>query len=638
MIKFLTLAIVLLPLLGFIILGLGRQKLTQFQTKFIGCHTIFVAFIITLYLFFGYDFNQAAVINYFPIIYLPKFISLDFSLQIDHLSLSFMLIITGIGYLIHLFSSSYMTEEANKNYSKYFSFLNLFVFFMLLLVMGSNLLILFIGWEGVGLCSYFLIGFWFTNSKYMQAAKKAFVMNRIGDAAFLLALFLIITKFQSLEFNIILFEPFLNFNLESNIIVLIALLLFIGATGKSAQIPLFTWLPDAMAGPTPVSALIHAATMVTAGIYLIVRMHIYFDLAPLVQHIILIIGLATMLVAATIALKQNDIKKILAYSTVSQLGYMFIALGIGLYSTAFFHVLTHAFFKALLFLGAGSVIMAMHHEQDIFKMGGLAKKLPITHLTFLIGCLAIAGIPPFSGFFSKDEILAGLYQKNKLLWVIGVGGALLTAIYMFRMYFLVFKSSYKNHHVAIEDVKESPFPMKITLIVLAIGSALIGFIGLPPIISHTHLLNNYLSTVIKIPAVEHLSTSTDLMLIVASLIIVIFGILIARYVSKIKEIPSTFVGKFLAQKYYWDEVYDSIFVKPYQSIAHVFSHRFETKIIDGFVNGLAKFFMNLSRSFRLAQSGNIANYLLIFVFAIYVFFIIWFNDAKIYQFVINLFN
>lgn len=320
-----------------------------------------------------------------------------------------------------------MHEEENEHYGRYFAYLNLFVFSMLLLVLGANYVIMFIGWEGVGLCSYLLIGFWFKNNNYNYAAKKAFVMNRIGDLGFLLAIFWIIAKLGTVSYG----DVFASVSkLTPTDITTITILLFVGAMGKSAQIPLYTWLPDAMAGPTPVSALIHAATMVTAGIYMIARSNVLYSLSEVAQHLVAVIGIATALFAATIAIKQNDIKKVLAYSTVSQLGYMFLGLGVGAYTGAVFHVMTHAFFKALLFLGAGSVIHAMHHEQDIRKMGGLKKYLPITHITFLIGCIAISGIPPFSGFFSKDEILAAAYEHSPVLWGIGVATAGLTAFYV----------------------------------------------------------------------------------------------------------------------------------------------------------------------------------------------------------------
>lgn len=363
----------------------------------IGSGTVLAAFLVSVYVFFSVKAGNTHVAHYFNFISITD-LKIGFDLQIDQLSALFLLIITGVGFLIHVYSTAYMHDEEPKDFARYFAYLNLFVFSMLLLVMGANYVIMFIGWEGVGLCSYLLIGYWFTNNDYTNAAKKAFVMNRIGDLGFLLAVFWLIAKTGSVDFHTV----FANVGkLSATDITGITLLLFVGATGKSAQIPLYTWLPDAMAGPTPVSALIHAATMVTAGIYMIARSNLLYSMAPLTQSVVAITGLATAILAATIALKQNDIKKVLAYSTVSQLGYMFLGLGVGAYTGAVFHVMTHAFFKALLFLGAGSVIHAMSGEQDMRNMGGLKKFMPTTHATFLIGCIAIAGMPPFSGFFSK---------------------------------------------------------------------------------------------------------------------------------------------------------------------------------------------------------------------------------------------
>ena len=396
----------LFPLLGFLINGLGRNQLSKASIGAIGTGAILLSFLVSVRLFMEV-LNGGGGVDTLFYLFKTTDISVPFAFQVDALSALFLLIITGIGTLIHLYSTAYMHDESAPHFARYFAYLNLFVFSMLLLVLGSGFVIMFIGWEGVGLCSYLLIGYWFKNNDYNYAARKAFVMNRIGDLGFLLAIFWIISKLGTTEYA----QVFAGVNnLSASDITAITLLLFVGAMGKSAQIPLYTWLPDAMAGPTPVSALIHAATMVTAGIYMIARTNLLYTMAPFTQCVVAITGLATALFAATIALRQNDIKKVLAYSTVSQLGYMFLGLGVGAYTGAVFHVMTHAFFKALLFLGAGSVIHAMHHEQDIRKMGGLNKRLPHTHLTFLLGCLAIAGIPPLSGFFSKDEILAAAFQ------------------------------------------------------------------------------------------------------------------------------------------------------------------------------------------------------------------------------------
>ncbi|HXO74321.1 MAG TPA: NADH-quinone oxidoreductase subunit L, partial [Puia sp.] len=434
--------------------GLFRNSLSKSLTGIIGSGTVLLSFVVSL-LIFGQVRQpgfESTVVTFFDFISVGK-LHIPFAFQIDQLSILFLLIITGVGFLIHLYSTSYMHEEEAPHFARYFSYLNLFVFSMLLLVLGANFIILFIGWEGVGLCSYLLIGYWFKNLDYGNAAKKAFVMNRIGDLGFLIAVFLMINTFGSVTFSEVFSQAH---SAKVGTLTAITLLLFVGATGKSAQIPLYTWLPDAMAGPTPVSALIHAATMVTAGIYMIARSHVLYDLTPITQGIVAVIGLLTALLAATIALKQDDIKKVLAYSTVSQLGYMFLGLGVGAYTGAVFHVMTHAFFKALLFLGAGSVIHAMGGEQDMRKMGALSKKMPITHLTFLIGCIAIAGIPPFAGFFSKDEILAAAYGQSPVYYVIGVFTALLTAFYMFRLYAMTFRGQFRGTHDQEHHLHESP--------------------------------------------------------------------------------------------------------------------------------------------------------------------------------------
>src|SRR5678809_167645 len=416
----------LFPLIGFLIIGLGRKYLSRSLTGIIGSGVILFSFLISVWIFLQVKEGNSGVVNYFNFISAGS-LKIPFSFQIDALASLFLLIITGVGFLIHVYSASYMHHESKEHVARYCSYLNLFVFSMLLLVMGGNFVILFIGWEGVGLCSYLLIGYWFKNTEYNYAARKAFVMNRIGDLAFLIAIFMIIAKVGSVNFS----DVFSVEGLQklSPSATIITLLLFVGATGKSAQIPLYTWLPDAMAGPTPVSALIHAATMVTAGIYMIARSNILYSLSDVTSNIVAYIGLATAVLAATIALKQNDIKKVLAYSTVSQLGLMFLGLGVGAYTGAVFHVMTHAFFKACLFLGAGSVIHAMHHEQDIRKMGGLRAHLPRTYRTFAIATLAIAGIPPLAGFFSKDEILwqafSGEGGAYRYLWFVGYATAIM---------------------------------------------------------------------------------------------------------------------------------------------------------------------------------------------------------------------
>ena len=559
-------------------------------------------------------------------------IHIPFAFQVDQLSSLFLLIITGVGFLIHLYSTAYMHEEEDQHFARYFAYLNLFVFSMLLLVLGANYVIMFIGWEGVGLCSYLLIGFWFKNNDYNNAAKKAFVMNRIGDLGFLLAVFYLLAKVGSVTYS----EVFAHApELSTGTLTIITLLLFVGATGKSAQIPLYTWLPDAMAGPTPVSALIHAATMVTAGIYMIARSNILYTLAPASQATVAIIGLATAVLAATIALKQNDIKKVLAYSTVSQLGYMFLGLGVGAYTGAVFHVMTHAFFKALLFLGAGSVIHAMHHEQDIRNMGGLKKYLPVTHLTFLLGCIAIAGIPPFSGFFSKDEILAAAYESNKIYWVIGVLTAGLTAFYMFRLYAITFLGKFRGTQEQEHHLHESPAAMTIPLVVLAVLAVAGGWIGIPEVfVKDGHWLEHFLSPVFaasyKLKEAHVADHSTEYMLMIASVSLAAIAIAVA--INKFSRKPdlqeAEGAGKLLANKWYVDEIYDAIIVKPLGALGKFLDNVIEKSGIDWIVNGVGRGVQYASRQLRLLQSGQVGSYVLLMIAGIIILFALQFLVKK----------
>ncbi len=615
-----------LPLLGFLINGLGRKQVSKTMAGVIGSGTVFLSFLISVFVFFSVKSGNSQVVHYFHFININA-LNIGFDFQIDQLSSIFLLIITGVGLLIHVYSTAYMHDEEPKDFAKYFAYLNLFVFSMLLLVMGGNFVIMFIGWEGVGLCSYLLIGFWFKNTNYNIAAKKAFVMNRIGDLGFLLAVFWLIAKLGTADYH----SVFANVaSLSTSDITGITLLLFVGAMGKSAQIPLYTWLPDAMAGPTPVSALIHAATMVTAGIYMIARSNVLYTMAPLTQSIVAVVGLSTAILAATIALKQNDIKKVLAYSTVSQLGYMFLALGVGAYTGAVFHVMTHAFFKALLFLGAGSVIHAMSGEQDIRNMGGLKKYMSITHITFLLACLAIAGMPPFSGFFSKDEILAAAFAKNPLLWAVGVGGALMTAFYMFRLYAMTFLGKFRGTHEQEHHLHESPKAITIPLIILAILSVVGGLIGIPEIFMHGgHQLEAFLAPVFAqsnaIAVKHHLSHSTEYLLMGISVSLALIALVYAwRKFSKYQKTDTeeTGLGKLMENKWYVDELYDAIIVKPVQTIANYFSSIVEKKGIDGFVNGIGKAVNYSSRHIRLIQSGQVGTYVLLMVLGILILFII----------------
>ena len=612
-----------LPLVGFLINGLFRNFLPKSLVGIIGSGTVLVSFLLSL-LVFGevrQEGFQPTVVNLFDFISVDK-LHISFGFLVDQLSTLFLLIITGVGFLIHLYSTSYMHEEESPDFARYFAYLNLFVFSMLLLVMGANFVILFIGWEGVGLCSYLLIGYWFKNVDYGYAARKAFIMNRIGDVGFLIAIFLMIAKFGSVEFA----EVFAKGGAVSvGAVTAITLLLFVGATGKSAQIPLYTWLPDAMAGPTPVSALIHAATMVTAGIYMIARSHVLYDLAPVTQNVVAIIGLATALLAATIALKQYDIKKVLAYSTVSQLGYMFLGLGVGAYDGAVFHVMTHAFFKALLFLGAGSVIHAMGGEQDMRKMGALRKWMPITHLTFLIGCIAIAGIPPFSGFFSKDEILAAAYGKSPVYYAVGVFTALLTAFYMFRLYAMTFRGQFRGTHEQEHHLHESPVAITIPLVVLAILAAVAGFLGIPPVFApNAHLLGKYLAPVLGEGAHgPELERGLEGILMVVSVVLAVIGVATAwaRFSKKPDLAEPTGFGRILANKWYVDEFYNALIVRPLDLLAQ-FLVFFDKNIIDGIVNGVGRLIQYGSRQLRLLQSGQVGGYVLLMVVGILVLFLV----------------
>jgi NADH-quinone oxidoreductase subunit L len=625
----------LLPLVGFLINGLARNILSKPAVSIIGSGVILGSFIISLLIFFEvrHPAFTAQTISYFDFISAGK-IKVAFAFQVDQLSALFLLIITGVGFLIHVYSISYMDEENEADFARYFSYLNLFIFSMLILVLGANYLIMFIGWEGVGLCSYLLIGYWFKNTSYNHAAKKAFIMNRIGDLGFLIGIFWMIKVFGTVSFHEL-------FNANNGIIsaisttnthtlVGITLLLFVGAIGKSAQIPLYTWLPDAMAGPTPVSALIHAATMVTAGIYMIARSNLMYTLAPATMTVVAIIGLSTAILGATIALKQNDIKKVLAYSTVSQLGYMFLGLGVGAYTGAVFHVMTHAFFKALLFLSAGSVIHSLGGEQDIRKMGGLSKHMRITYLTFLIGCIAISGIPPFSGFFSKDEILAAAFAKNPVYYIIGLGGALLTAFYMFRLFALTFSGRFRGAEEQLQHVHESPKAITIPLIILAFLSIAGGLIGIPEIfMPGGHRLAEFLNPVfmqsnviLAKPRVAHV---TELLLTGLSTVLIIVVTLWAwnkykRYQPTDEK--ETGFAKVLANKWYVDELYDTIIVMPLRSVSIFFNDVIERSGIDGLVNSVGRGINYGSRQVRLLQSGQVGAYILMMVIGALVLFIV----------------
>jgi len=641
--NYLVYLVPLFPLLGFLVNGLFRNQLSKGLVGFIGSGSILASFVVSIALFLQVKAGGAIPVHeLFTFINVSPTFKIDFAFQVDQLSSLFLLVITGVGFLIHVYSTSYMHDEEAPHFARYFAYLNLFVFSMLLLVLGANYVIMFIGWEGVGLCSYLLIGFWFKNDNYNYAAKKAFIMNRIGDLGFLLAVFWLFEKLGTVNYT----DVFANTNkLTQADITGITLLLFVGATGKSAQIPLYTWLPDAMAGPTPVSALIHAATMVTAGIYMIARSNILYTLAPFTQAVVAIIGLATAIFAASIALQQNDIKKVLAYSTVSQLGYMFLGLGVGSYTGAVFHVMTHAFFKACLFLGAGSVIHAMGGEQDIRKMGGLSKYMPITRITFLISCIAIAGIPPFAGFFSKDQILAAAKEVNPLFYYIGVGGALLTAFYMFRLYTLTFVGKFRGTHDQEHHLHESPLAITFPLIVLAVLAAVGGFLGVPEVFAkNANWLESYLAPIFdastKLQHAPPAEGSNEIVLMAITSVIII-AVSVWAYI-KFKDYKdsgeeATGFARILANKWYVDEIYDAVIVKPLDGLAGFLKNVVEKSGIDGLVNGVGRLVQYSSRQIRLLQSGMVGSYILFMVLSIVVLFLIFWNQIQIVEFLQKVF-
>ncbi len=626
----------LLPLLGFVFNGLlGRKIKNEKLIGIIGSATVGISFLVALGAFIQTLYlpadERSNTVNLFSWLSVGG-LNIKFAYLVDQLSLTMSLIVTGVGFLIHVYSIGYM--HGDKGFWRFFAYLNLFIFAMMNLVLGDNFVVLFLGWEGVGLCSYLLIGFWydrkFEKGTTAQAAKKAFVVNRIGDFGFLLGMFLIYMTFDSLNFKEV-FTRAQVFPVAESTFGLIALFLFIGATGKSAQIPLFVWLPDAMAGPTPVSALIHAATMVTAGVYMVSRTSILFASAPAIMTVVAVIGALTALMAATIGLVQNDIKKVLAYSTVSQLGYMFLAAGVGAFPASIFHVMTHAFFKALLFLGAGSVIHGMHDEQNIQKYGGLKKYMPRTYMTFFIATLAISGVPGLSGFFSKDEILWNAYSNGSFVfWFIGVITAMMTAFYMFRLISLTFYGNerFDHHHI---HPHESPAVMTVPLIVLAFLSVAGGYIGLPKVFAgeHGNLLENWLEPIYS-PAQEKLamfSTSThfeEILLMAVSVGLALCGIYFALYVyTKNPKIAGNISSRFkkiynlLFNKYFVDEVYEAAVVLPIQKGSEKILWKFtDATLIDGTVNGAAKVVDIISGVIKKVQTGIAQSYALIMMVGI----------------------
>ncbi len=613
-------AILGLPLCGFVINFCGRQRMPKMMAGSLAVGTVLGAFVISSVLF--YHQLRAGSTAGSQIVHLADWFAVgnfkvSFQFLLDPLSLLMMLVVTGVGFLIHVYSLGYMHDD--EEFNRFFAYLNLFIFFMSILVLGANYLILFIGWEGVGLCSYLLIGFWYRNQSFNDAAKKAFIMNRIGDLGMLLGMFLMLEKFGAIDYATV-FSQAQTYAIGDPTLLAIALLLFFAATGKSAQIPLFTWLPDAMAGPTPVSALIHAATMVTAGIYLVARSHVIFSLAPQALQVILIVGLATSLLAAMIATAQNDIKKVLAYSTVSQLGLMVVALGAGAYMTALFHLITHAFFKALLFLGAGSVIHGLHGEQDIRRMGGLRKALPITYWTFLIATLAIAGIPPFAGFFSKDEIIVAAFSHNPLAGGVVIGISLLTVFYMFRLFFLTFWGENRSSSDT-GKLHESPRTMTIPLLILAVLSSAGGILGLPPQMGGNHWLQQWLKPSVPMPT-GHLDHGIKLALLGGTLVLIVGVILLCwKKYAGIKSSATTDSGRnfmvaLASKKFYIDEIYDGLVVKPVRGCSQFLGSFVDRGLFDGVVNWIGGLPWGLGSQMRYVQTGNQGFYLFIMVLSV----------------------
>jgi NADH-quinone oxidoreductase subunit L len=571
------------------------------------------------------------------------------ALRLDPLAAVMILVVTGIGALIHLYSTAYMHEETDAEYARYFSYLNLFAAFMLVLVLGANFPVMFVGWEGVGLCSYLLIGFWFTKPSAADAGKKAFVVNRIGDFGFLLGMLWLFAEFGTLDFQAIAARvAALPPGVTDATLTAITLLLFLGATGKSAQIPLFIWLPDAMEGPTPVSALIHAATMVTAGVYMIGRNAVLFSHAPATLEVIAVVGVVTALMAGTIGLVQNDIKRVLAYSTVSQLGYMFLAMGVGAFAAGIFHLYTHAFFKALLFLGSGAVIHALHGEQDLRRMGGLRRELPVTYRTFLIGTMAIAGVPLLSGFFSKDEILWKTFSGgHTLLWLVALVTAFLTATYMFRLVYLAFfgerRHAPSTEHPApstahpapstehrAHGLHDAPPAMAIVLIVLAIGSVAAGYIGIPHALGGGNQIEAFLEPSFHAPArgtlepvvgeaaaaESHGGASTEISLMIISIVVALAGIWLATHLFRRRPeqadaLAARFAGvhRLLLGKYFVDELYDAAIVQPIKRVSTAFLWRgVDAGVIDGTVNAVGLGVRGWSAVLRRLQTGSVRAY------------------------------
>ncbi|EMJ96860.1 proton-translocating NADH-quinone oxidoreductase, chain L [Leptospira alstonii serovar Pingchang str. 80-412] len=623
-------ALVALPLVGFLISGIFGKWLKEF-TGIFSTGVVFLSFVLALVsfvLFHPMERTIPEIVTVFPWISAGG-IQVSYAYQVDQLSLYMILIVTGIGFLIHLYSIGYM--KGDPGFARYFAYLNLFIFAMLNLVLAENLILLFLGWEGVGLCSYLLIGFDYHKETAADAGMKAFIVNRIGDLGMLLGIALVFWYTGSVSFTAI-GEAIPEVPSFRYILPLVAVCFFIGAIGKSAQLPLHVWLPDAMAGPTPVSALIHAATMVTAGIFLIARLNPIFLSAPQVGHWIVIVGSITAFFAATIGLFQNDIKKVLAYSTVSQLGYMFVAMGAGAYVAGLFHLMTHAFFKALLFLGSGSVIHALHHEQDLRNMGGLKNQMKITWITFLVGSLAISGIPPFSGFFSKDLILEKSYAYGALFYGLGIVTALLTAFYMFRMTYLAFYGESRVSSHKAEHLHESPIVMTIPLVILSVGAAIAGFLEVPHFLfGGANILTRYFAPVFirgteisemivkRSLDVHEVGTTMELGLVAVSVAVAVSGIFIARTIFLTgKKVPDaeesrTGIGRILSKKYYVDEFYHNFIVEPIVILGKFLADHVERNFLDLILRGTGRFAVAISLILRRVQTGIVVDYAILIV-------------------------
>ncbi len=615
----------LFPAIGFAINLFFGRRMSKGAVGSIACAAIGLSFVMSLLVFLDLLKLAPADRSIEKVLY-TWIASGDFRANvgflIDPLSIIMMMVVSGVSFIIHIYSVGYMHED--RDFPRYFTYLNLFVFFMLILVSANNFLLMFVGWEGVGLCSYFLIGFWYEKKSASDAGKKAFIVNRIGDYGFLLAIFLIFVAFGTIDFKEVFAAAPGKFAVGGGLVTLITLLLFMGATGKSAQIPLYVWLPDAMEGPTPVSALIHAATMVTAGVYMVARCNILFLMAPTALLVVAIIGVATAIFAASIGLAQNDIKRVLAYSTISQLGYMFLACGVGAFSAGIFHLMTHAFFKALLFLGAGSVMHAMAGELDMRKMGGLRSHMPRTYWTFLIATLAISGIFPFAGFFSKDEILwKSLNQGGFVFWLIAAVAAFMTATYMFRaVYLTFFGKSRVDEHVA-HHLHESPGMMTVPLMILAVLSTIGGFIGFP-IVAGWNRFDEFLSPVFTSPAslkaaaeAGHHEAGFEVTMMIVSMAIAGIGILLAyRLYIKKPELPGRLAARYrgayemIANKYWVDELYNLVFVGPLIRFSVFLWRGFDNILVDGAVNGVAAVVRGGSETVRRLQTGSVQSYAL----------------------------